>query len=126
MEPVWVLPERTRGAPLGKHFVDFQNDVTAADIGLAAREGYRSVEHLKRYTTTGMGTDQGKTANVNALAILGKQLQKDRQSRNAGEQTKASGVLGQLTELLDTESRALEGIRDGLTPKGDSKENETD
>jgi len=74
MEPVWVLPQRAGGAPLSKHFVDFQNDVTAADIGLAAREGYRSVEHLKRYTTTGMGTDQGKTANVNALAILGKQL----------------------------------------------------
>jgi sarcosine oxidase subunit alpha len=74
MEPAWLLPERTRGAPLAKHFVDFQNDVTAADIGLAAREGYRSVEHLKRYTTTGMGTDQGKTANVNALAILSKQL----------------------------------------------------
>ncbi len=74
IEPVWVLPERARGVPLAKHFVDFQHDVTAADIGLAAREGYRSVEHLKRYTTTGMGTDQGKTANVNALAILGNQL----------------------------------------------------
>lgn len=74
IEPAWVFPERGRGAPLAKHFVDFQNDVTAADIGLAAREGYRSVEHLKRYTTTGMGTDQGKTANVNALAILSKQL----------------------------------------------------
>jgi len=59
--------------PLGrgaKHFVDFQNDVTAADVHLAAREGYLSVEHVKRYTTTGMGTDQGKTSNVNALAIL--------------------------------------------------------
>jgi len=74
IEPLWVMPQHNAGAPLSKHFVDFQNDVTAADIGLAAREGYRSVEHLKRYTTTGMGTDQGKTANVNALAILGKQL----------------------------------------------------
>ncbi|MBM3651190.1 MAG: FAD-dependent oxidoreductase, partial [Alphaproteobacteria bacterium] len=54
----------------GKHFVDFQNDVTAADIGLAAREGYTSVEHLKRYTTTGMGTDQGKLSNVNALGLM--------------------------------------------------------
>jgi sarcosine oxidase subunit alpha len=71
---MWILPQRSRAAPLSKHFVDFQNDVTAADIGLAAREGYRSVEHLKRYTTTGMGTDQGQTANVNALAIQGKQL----------------------------------------------------
>ena len=70
--PLWALPPR--GTSQSKHFVDFQNDVTVADIGLAAREGYRSVEHLKRYTTTGMGTDQGKTANVNALAILARQL----------------------------------------------------
>jgi sarcosine oxidase subunit alpha len=55
----------------GKQFVDLQNDVTAADIGLAAQENYRSVEHLKRYTTTGMGTDQGKTSNVNALVLMG-------------------------------------------------------
>jgi sarcosine oxidase subunit alpha len=54
----------------GKAFVDFQHDVTAADLGLAAREGFRSVELLKRYTTLGMATDQGKTANVNALAIM--------------------------------------------------------
>ena len=53
-----------------KHFVDFQNDVTASDIFLAQREGYISVEHTKRYTTTGMGTDQGKTSNVNALALM--------------------------------------------------------
>ena len=56
--------------PGGKAFVDFQHDVTAADVGLAAREGFRSVELLKRYTTLGMATDQGKTANVNALAIM--------------------------------------------------------
>jgi sarcosine oxidase subunit alpha len=55
----------------GKQFIDLQNDVAASDIGLAARENYRSVEHLKRYTTTGMGTDQGKTSNINALALLG-------------------------------------------------------
>ena len=54
----------------GKAFVDMQNDVSAADIGLAARESYRSVEHLKRYTTLGMASDQGKTSNVNALAIM--------------------------------------------------------
>jgi sarcosine oxidase subunit alpha len=61
------------GAPRGrgKRFVDLQNDVTCADVALAARENYRSVEHFKRYTTTGMGTDQGKTSNVNALALLG-------------------------------------------------------
>src|SRR5690606_22719164 len=64
LKPIWLVPH---GKPLGqgaKHFVDYQNDVTAADVELASREGYRSVEHLKRYTTTGMGTDQGKTSNV--------------------------------------------------------------
>ena len=58
--------------------VDHQDDVTAADIRLAAREGFRSVEHVKRYTTVGMGTDQGKTANVNGLAILADALGKIR------------------------------------------------
>jgi sarcosine oxidase subunit alpha len=54
-----------------RQWVDFQNDVTNQDIGLAARENFASVEHLKRYTTAGMATDQGKTGNVNALALLG-------------------------------------------------------
>jgi sarcosine oxidase, subunit alpha len=63
-QPLWQVPGK------GKAFVDLQNDVTAADIGLALREGYRSVEHVKRYTTTGMGTDQGKTSNVNALGLI--------------------------------------------------------
>jgi len=65
LEPVWSIRARN-----GKRFVDLQNDVTADDIALAAREGYTSVEHLKRYTTLGMGTDQGKTSNVVGLAIL--------------------------------------------------------
>ena len=51
-------------------FIDFQNDVTLSDIDLAWREGYRSVEHVKRYTTLGMATDQGKTSNINALEAL--------------------------------------------------------
>ncbi|MCE2660107.1 MAG: 2Fe-2S iron-sulfur cluster-binding protein [Rubrivivax sp.] len=55
----------------GKVFVDLQNDVAADDVALAARENYRSVEHLKRYTTLGMATDQGKTSNVNALVLMG-------------------------------------------------------
>ena len=66
IEPVWEVPSRGRG----KAFVDFQSDVTAKDVHLSYREGYQSVEHLKRYTTLGMGTDQGKTSNVNALAIM--------------------------------------------------------
>ena len=68
--PVWLVPSTKPVGHDGKHFVDFQNDVTAADVKLANREGYRSVEHLKRYTTMGMGTDQGKTSNINALGIL--------------------------------------------------------
>jgi sarcosine oxidase subunit alpha len=60
----------------GKQFIDLQNDVAAQDVALAARENYRSVEHLKRYTTTGMGTDQGKTSNVNALLLMGAYTQR--------------------------------------------------
>ena len=55
-------------------FVDMQLDVTAADIELAAREGYRAVEHVKRYTALGFGTDQGKLGNVNGVAILARAL----------------------------------------------------
>jgi sarcosine oxidase, subunit alpha len=54
----------------GRRWIDFQNDVTLKDVALAAREGYVSVEHLKRYTTLGMATDQGKTANLNGLAAM--------------------------------------------------------
>ncbi|MCZ4261641.1 sarcosine oxidase subunit alpha [Limimaricola sp. G21655-S1] len=50
-------------------FIDFQNDVTAKDIRLAVREGMRSIEHVKRYTTNGMATDQGKMSNINGLMI---------------------------------------------------------
>ncbi len=53
-----------------KAFVDFQNDVTASDVELAHREGFRAVEHLKRYTTLGMATDQGKTSNVAGHAMM--------------------------------------------------------
>jgi sarcosine oxidase subunit alpha len=53
-----------------KQFVDFQSDVTLADVELAAREGYDGIEHLKRYTTAGMGVDQGKTVNTNVVALL--------------------------------------------------------
>ncbi|WP_062227760.1 sarcosine oxidase subunit alpha family protein [Aureimonas frigidaquae] len=53
-----------------KAFVDFQNDVTTKDIKLATQEGFQSIEHVKRYTTTGMATDQGRISNINALAIV--------------------------------------------------------
>ncbi len=72
--PVWEIPF----APgrHGKRFVDLQDDVTSEDVRLANREGYVSVEHLKRYTTLGMGTDQGRTSNVNGLAIMSSLLGK--------------------------------------------------
>jgi heterotetrameric sarcosine oxidase alpha subunit len=63
--PLWYVQESR-----AKAFVDFQNDVTVSDIALADREGFSAVEHLKRYTTLGMATDQGKIANVTGLAIL--------------------------------------------------------
>ncbi len=63
------LPDVTR-RHRGKAFVDLQNDVTAEDVRLAVREGFGSVEHLKRYTTLGMATDQGRTSSVNGLALL--------------------------------------------------------
>jgi glycine cleavage system aminomethyltransferase T len=70
IEPIWSV-RAPRGA---KCFVDLQNDVTVGDVALARREGYQAVEHLKRYTTLGMGTDQGKTSNVVGLALMGEAL----------------------------------------------------
>ena len=63
-------PRWTNRGSSSATWVDFQNDVKASDIELAVRENYVSVEHLKRYTTLGMGTDQGRTSNVNGLALL--------------------------------------------------------
>jgi sarcosine oxidase subunit alpha len=68
-----ALPAAHPAAKL-KSFVDWQHDVTVRDVKLAAQEGFQSIEHLKRYTTTGMATDQGKTSNLNALAIAAKDL----------------------------------------------------
>ncbi|WP_187968994.1 2Fe-2S iron-sulfur cluster-binding protein [Aquibium microcysteis] len=61
----WPAPRGT-----ARQWIDFQNDVTVKDVALAARENFRSVEHLKRYTTLGMATDQGKTSNMNGLAAM--------------------------------------------------------
>ncbi|MBN2759663.1 MAG: sarcosine oxidase subunit alpha family protein [Rhodobacteraceae bacterium] len=63
-EAFWHVPGRRRA------WVDFQNDVTVKDIALAHKENMRSVEHLKRWTTLGMATDQGKTSNISALAVM--------------------------------------------------------
>lgn len=73
-----VMPEIPSGRPSHKvrAWVDLQDDVTAKDLKLAVREGYDSIEHAKRYTTTGMGTDQGKVAGMNAFALVADTLKK--------------------------------------------------
>lgn len=68
--PVWLVGGRRLATRGPKQFVDFQNDVAAADIFMAAREGFESIEHVKRYTAMGFGTDQGKLGNINGMAIL--------------------------------------------------------
>ena len=65
--PLWQVDGLKPG---DKAFVDIQNDVTLDDIGIAMREGFDTVEHVKRYTTAGMGIDQGKTGNVNVIGIM--------------------------------------------------------
>ena len=64
-DPLWYVPYGNKRA-----WVDFQNDVTVKDIKLSHQEGFISVEHLKRYTTLGMATDQGKNSNVVGLAVM--------------------------------------------------------
>lgn len=70
MEAVWIMPQGAGPALKMKMWLDYQNDVKVSDVQLAAREGYTSVEHTKRYTTLGMATDQGKLSNINGLAVL--------------------------------------------------------
>ncbi len=64
ISPLWAVPGK------GRAWLDFQNDVTVKDVKQAATENFRSVEHMKRYTTQGMATDQGKNSNIVALAVL--------------------------------------------------------
>ncbi|MDR5824255.1 sarcosine oxidase subunit alpha family protein [Caballeronia sp. LZ043] len=76
MLPLWIVGNKELATRGPKQFVDYQNDVSAADIYLAAREGFESVEHVKRYTAMGFGTDQGKLGNINGMAILAQALNK--------------------------------------------------
>ena len=73
-QALFLVPHNKPTSRAPPQFVDFQLDVTAAGIELAAREGYQSVEHVKRYTAMGFGTDQGKLGNVNGVAILASSL----------------------------------------------------
>ncbi len=74
--PVYLLPHTKPCSRSPKQFVDMQNDVTAAGIEMTTREGFESIEHVKRYTALGFGTDQGKTGNINGMAIVAKALGK--------------------------------------------------
>ena len=76
IKAMWIVPDGQTKGHGTKHFIDLHNDVTVADIELAAREGYHSVEHVKRYTTLGMGPDQGKTGNIPGMAVLSGALEK--------------------------------------------------
>ncbi|NRB03280.1 MAG: sarcosine oxidase subunit alpha family protein, partial [Rhodobacteraceae bacterium] len=77
MAPVWLTPQGAKVQLRSKTWLDFQNDVKVSDVQLAAQEGFESVEHAKRYTTLGMATDQGKTSNINGLAVLADRLGTD-------------------------------------------------
>ena len=71
------MPATTDPDRCPKQFIDFQNDTSVADVRLAVREGYRNVEHVKRYTALGFGTDQGKLGNINGMAVLAEALNTD-------------------------------------------------
>ena len=74
--PLFLVPHSKPSSRAPKQFVDMQNDVTAAGIQMSTREGFESIEHVKRYTAMGFGTDQGKTGNINGMAIVAKALGK--------------------------------------------------
>ncbi|MCC7113446.1 MAG: sarcosine oxidase subunit alpha family protein [Burkholderiales bacterium] len=74
IRPLWLVPHPKGPARAPKQFVDLQNDVAASDLLLALREGFESIEHVKRYTAMGFGTDQGKTGNINGMGIVAQAL----------------------------------------------------
>ena len=129
-EPLWAVP----GSTGGKAFVDFQNDVTVDDVELAVRESYASVEHLKRYTTLGMGTDQGRTSNINGLALLararGAPIPEVGHTTYrppytpvtlgliAGEETGSHLSPVRETPMHDWHAAALRGVERGMRPVG--------
>jgi sarcosine oxidase subunit alpha len=70
LEPLWRVPASSDPDRCPKQFLDFQNDTSVADVRLAVREGFQNIEHVKRYTALGFGTDQGKLGNINGMAAL--------------------------------------------------------
>ncbi|MBM7457221.1 sarcosine oxidase subunit alpha [Oceanisphaera litoralis] len=75
-QALFLVPHNKPVSRAPKQFVDYQNDVTAAGIELAVREGFESIEHIKRYTAMGFGTDQGKLGNINGMAIAARAMGK--------------------------------------------------
>ncbi|NIV20129.1 MAG: sarcosine oxidase subunit alpha, partial [Gammaproteobacteria bacterium] len=74
--PLWRVPEAAGQKAGPKQFIDYQNDTTLADLRLALREGFEHIEHIKRYTALGFGTDQGKMGNINGMALVAETLGK--------------------------------------------------
>ncbi len=101
VEPLWCVDACAESSHA---FVDLQNDVTAADVALAVREGYGAVEHVKRYTTAGMGIDQGKTGNMNVIGIL---------ADRAGTTPGAIGTTTYRAPYQPIEFGAISGPREG-------------
>ena len=101
IEPFWNVPCPRRGST---SFVDLQNDVTVADLELAQREGYTNLEHIKRYTTGGMGFDQGKVGNVNLFALVAEQQ---------GKSPKDIGTTTYRPPYAPVEFGAIVGRREG-------------
>ena len=100
IEPLWHVDQP---GPSSKSFVDIQNDVTLNDIHLAIREGYSAVEHVKRYTTTGMGLDQGKTGNINAIGAI---------ANATGSAIASIGITTFRSPYTPVEFGALSGLRE--------------
>ena len=75
-QPLWRVPLPHAPHRYPKQFIDYQNDTSVADVYQAVSEGFRNVEHVKRYTALGFGTDQGKLGNINGMAILAECLDK--------------------------------------------------
>lgn len=76
IRPLWQADLGAIGRSHEKAWLDYQNDVTSSDVKLAIQESFKSVEHVKRYTTLGMASDQGKTSNVNGIGIMEQALNK--------------------------------------------------
>ena len=98
-----ALRDAVAGAD-ARSIVDPQNDVTAGDIRLAVQEGFRAIEHIKRYTTTGMATDQGKIANMVALAVVGRRAGAG-DSRGRGHHLPRAVHAGEFRHLCRAASR---------------------